>query len=74
MVLKGNASNTTEKSNDPPPYCSLFDLTKRVPESILEDASLSLIDPSLETDDDSMDQYDDLLQKIRKIIVDGNFR
>ncbi|CAO3598891.1 unnamed protein product [Absidia cylindrospora] len=74
MISKGNPSNRTEKSNDPPPYCSLFDLTKRVPDSILEDASISLIDPSLGTDDDdSVDQYDDLLQKIRKIIVDGNF-
>ncbi|KAI8329340.1 Elongator complex protein 4 [Chlamydoabsidia padenii] len=71
VITKDGSSNTT--SNDPPPYCSLFDLTKRIPESILEEASLSLIDPSLEMDDDNKDQYDDLLQKIRKVIVDGNF-
>lgn len=74
VITKDGSSHSTDKSNDPPPYCSLFDLTKRVPESVLDDASLTLIDPSLETDDDHKDQYDDLLQKIRTVIVDGNFR
>ncbi|KAI8099970.1 Elongator complex protein 4 [Halteromyces radiatus] len=76
-VTKDTVSTPTtsaDKSKDPPPYCSLFDLTKRIPETILEQASLSLIDPSSENnDDDTVDQYGDLIQKIRKVILDGNF-
>ncbi|KAI9004845.1 Elongator complex protein 4 [Phycomyces nitens] len=54
----------------PLPFCSMFDLTKRIPESVLEDASISLIDPPL---DESTDDYQVLLESIRKIIIEGNF-
>ncbi|CAO3654081.1 unnamed protein product [Cunninghamella echinulata] len=76
-VTAKDASKSTEKSDEPLPYCSLFDLTKRIPESILQDASLNLIDPSVNNDSNNNsnnnDDYNDLIQQLRDVIVNGNF-
>ncbi|KAG2230731.1 hypothetical protein INT48_004784 [Thamnidium elegans] len=56
--------------DEPKPYCSQFDLTKRVPTNVLEEASTEIIqwDDHAEGND-----YEDLLSGIRKVILDGNF-
>ncbi|KAL0077780.1 Elongator complex protein 4 [Phycomyces blakesleeanus] len=65
------AAGTTEPPPQQLPFCSMFDLTKRIPQQILEEASVSLIEPPPE--DGSMDDYHVLLESIRKIIIEGNF-
>lgn len=70
--------NTDQKQKDqtpvdePKPYCSQFDLTKRVPSTVLEEASTEIIQWDNELDDDH-DDYETLLNQIRKVILDGNF-
>lgn len=68
-------TSSGEKSNEPRPYCSLFDLTKHVPETILEEANISILNPlaGLEYQENG-DDYETLIENIRKLIVDNNFR
>lgn len=74
-VTTKDTSKSNEKSDEPLPYCSLFDLTKRIPETILQEASLNLIDPSVNNDsNNNSDDYNDLIQQLRDVIVNGNFR
>ncbi|ORX58073.1 PAXNEB-domain-containing protein [Hesseltinella vesiculosa] len=62
------------KSNEPAPFCSLFDLTKRIPDAVLEEADLTTIDPSLDPLNNSdTDEYLDLLHRLRKIVLEGQF-
>ncbi|OBZ90035.1 Elongator complex protein 4 [Choanephora cucurbitarum] len=64
-------TNTTE---EPKPYCSQFDLTKRIPADILEKASTEIVRWTHESDEkDDHDDYAILLDKIRQIVVDGQF-
>ncbi|CAO3648976.1 unnamed protein product [Cunninghamella blakesleeana] len=76
-TVNKDTSKSNEKSDEPLPYCSLFDLTKRIPESILQDASLNLIDPSVNNNDNNNNNnnndYNDLIQQLRDVIVNGNF-
>ncbi|KAI8143360.1 Elongator complex protein 4 [Fennellomyces sp. T-0311] len=66
-----SSSNINEKSapgNEPRPYCSLFDLTKRIPESVLEEGKPTVLD-NMEGEDD----YATLLDNIRKLVLENNF-
>jgi hypothetical protein len=61
-------------ADEPKPYCSQFDLTKRIPASILEEAKTEIIQWSDTMDEgDDHDDYQNLLNKIRKVVLDGNF-
>ncbi|KAF7728843.1 Elongator subunit elp4 [Apophysomyces ossiformis] len=68
-------TTTTPKpaSTDPPPYCSLFDLTKRIPQDILDEARTTIIDRSTEFEMDDSDDYGTLLDDIRQVVVKGGF-
>lgn len=71
-VIKSDQSQTAAATDAPKPYCSQFDLTKRIPASILEEAKTEII----QWNDDMVEDYDDyenLLNKIRKVVLDGNF-
>ncbi|KAG0163994.1 Elongator subunit elp4 [Apophysomyces sp. BC1015] len=68
------ATKTTTASADPPPYCSLFDLTKRIPQTTLDEANTSIIDRATEFDAEESDDYETLLDDIRQVIIDGGFR
>ncbi|KAG2216582.1 hypothetical protein INT45_004503 [Circinella minor] len=61
-------SNSSAASNEPKPYCSLFDLTKRVPESVLEETTPTVLDNA-----DGEDDYATLLENIRKLVLENNF-
>ncbi|KAI8059135.1 Elongator complex protein 4 [Gongronella butleri] len=74
----GDASKDAKEQ--PAPYCSMFDLTKRIPETVLQEASVTMIDPSIDTggngdgdDDNDVDEYHDLLKRLRKVVLDGQF-
>ena len=62
-------SKSSTANNEPKPYCSLFDLTKRVPESILEESEPTVLDNA-----DGEDDYATLLENIRKLVLENNFR
>ncbi|KAI8887867.1 PAXNEB-domain-containing protein [Backusella circina FSU 941] len=66
-----STSSTTTSTDEPKPYCSQFDLTKRIPSDVLEKANTSLIqwaDNNKEEDD-----YKILLDELRKVVVEGGF-
>ena len=70
---KPNTSSST--SNEPRPYCSLFDLTKRIPESVLDESKATVLEPKAAAIQDEMDDdYETLIQDIRRLIVENNFR
>lgn len=54
---------------EPKPFCSQFDLTKRVPAEVLQEANTKILGWS----DNSQDDYGQLLSEIRKVVLDGNF-
>ncbi|GAA5815801.1 hypothetical protein MFLAVUS_009316 [Mucor flavus] len=56
--------------DEPKPYCSQFDLTKRVPTEVLDEASTEIIQWH---DNAEANDYEDLLSGIRKVILNGNF-
>lgn len=70
-----SSSSSTSTSNEPRPYCSLFDLTKRIPESVLDESKATVLEPTAAgIQDESDDDYWTLIQDIRKLIVENNFR
>lgn len=70
-----SSSSSTSTSNEPRPYCSLFDLTKRIPESVLDESKATVLKPTAAgIQDESDDDYWTLIQDIRKLIVENNFR
>jgi elongator complex protein 4 len=72
-VIKSD-QHQTAAVDEPKPYCSQFDLTKRIPASILEEAKTEIIQWSDDMDEtDDHDDYESLLNKIRKVVLDGNF-
>ncbi|CDS09138.1 hypothetical protein LRAMOSA10498 [Lichtheimia ramosa] len=69
-----SSSSSTSTSNEPRPYCSLFDLTKRIPESVLDESKATVLEPTAAgIQDESDDDYWTLIQDIRKLIVENNF-
>ncbi|KAL9542826.1 hypothetical protein MBANPS3_008413 [Mucor bainieri] len=73
------ASDPSQKAADEPkPYCSQFDLTKRVPAAVLEQANTEILQWNMEADgenddDEEEDDYESLINKVRKVVLDGNF-
>lgn len=63
------SADSTTAVEEPKPFCSQFDLTKRVPAEILQEANTKI----LAWGDDSQDDYGQLLSEIRKVVLDGNF-
>ncbi|KAI8330560.1 Elongator complex protein 4 [Blakeslea trispora] len=64
----------TDTAEEPKPYCSQFDLTKRIPADVLEKASIEAIRWTHELDEkDNHDDYQILLDKIRHMVVEGQF-
>lgn len=57
----------TTAVEEPKPYCSQFDLTKRVPAEVLQEADTKILGLS------DNDDYGQLLSEIRKVVIDGNF-
>ncbi|CEG74524.1 hypothetical protein RMATCC62417_09720 [Rhizopus microsporus] len=64
-VIEQQDKNTEE----PKPYCSQFDLTKRIPKEVIEQAKTSILQWGYEGEDD----YKTLIEQIRKVVLDGNF-
>jgi hypothetical protein len=58
-----------KQTEEPKAYCNQFDLTKRVPAEVLEKANTKI----LSWDNDEQDDYETLLNQIRKVVLDGNF-
>ncbi|KAI8050134.1 Elongator complex protein 4 [Gilbertella persicaria] len=64
----------TDNAQEPKPYCSQFDLTKRIPANILEEAHTEIMQWTHELDEkDDHDDYSILLDKIRQVVLNGNF-
>ncbi|KAI8643381.1 Elongator complex protein 4 [Parasitella parasitica] len=64
-------------ADEPKPYCSQFDLTKRIPPAVLEEANIAvmpwdIVDDDVD-DDENQDDYESLINKVRKVVLDGNF-
>lgn len=57
--------------DEPKPYCSQFDLTKRVPATVLEEAKTEILQWQEETEE--ADDYETLLNQIRKVVLEGQF-
>ncbi|KAI8967383.1 Elongator complex protein 4 [Mycotypha africana] len=57
------------------PYCSQFDLTKRIPEDVLDEAKPSILRwDDNDNDDDKMDDdYQALIQSIKKVVLEKHF-
>ncbi|KAI9336897.1 Elongator complex protein 4 [Pilaira anomala] len=70
-IVKPSSSDSKQEktAEEPKPYCSQFDLTKRVPANVLEEASTEII----QWENDEENDYESLLNGIRKVILDGNF-
>jgi elongator complex protein 4 len=58
--------------DEPKPYCSQFDLTKRVPSTVLDEAKTEIMQWNA-VEEDNHDDYERLLNQIRKVVLDGNF-
>lgn len=70
------ASDQSQKPSDEPrPYCSQFDLTKRVPSTVLDQANIDIMqwDMVADGEEEDQDDYESLISKIRKVVLDGNF-
>ncbi|KAI9484374.1 Elongator complex protein 4 [Zychaea mexicana] len=64
----GGDGKSSASNGEPKPYCSLFDLTKKIPESVLEETKPTVLDNA-----DGEDDYATLLENIRKLILENNF-
>lgn len=70
------ASDQSQKlADEPKPYCSQFDLTKRVPPTVLEQANTEIMqwDMVADGEDEHQDDYKRLINKVRGVVLDGNF-
>ncbi|KAI8365911.1 Elongator complex protein 4 [Radiomyces spectabilis] len=68
-----NSATSVDKAEAAVPYCTLFDLTKRIPEELLKQANTTLLDAPNSFDDPDSDDYKTLLNDIRQLIIENNF-
>ncbi|KAI9319262.1 Elongator complex protein 4 [Dichotomocladium elegans] len=69
-------SKSQSTQNEPKPYCSHFDLTKRIPESVLQESRFSVLNPTvadITAESEERDDYLKLLDDIRELVVANNF-
>lgn len=59
----------TKNSEEPKPYCSQFDLTRRITKEALEEAKTNI----LQWDYQGNEDYKTLMDEIRKVVLEGNF-
>ncbi|KAI7904975.1 Elongator complex protein 4 [Cokeromyces recurvatus] len=69
------SSDQAEKTGDEPkPYCSQFDLTKRIPSTVLDEANTHIMHWGNDIEEtDNQDDYKCLLNEIQKVVLKGNF-
>lgn len=77
-IIKSDQKQQDTPADEPKPYCSQFDLTKRVPAEILEQAKTVIMQwnnniESGEEGEQEEDDYKNLLNQIRRVVLDGNF-
>ncbi|RUS21564.1 Elongator complex protein 4 [Endogone sp. FLAS-F59071] len=67
---------TPQSQTQPAPFCHTYDLTKRIPASAIDTASVSLIEIPNEFDEEYIKGQDDyalLLERIRAVVEEGGF-
>ncbi|KAI9261992.1 Elongator complex protein 4 [Sporodiniella umbellata] len=70
----GSVAHVVEKQDsknveEPKPYCSQFDLTKRITKETLDQAKTDILQWDYQGDED----YKTLIDEIRKVVLEGNF-
>ncbi|CEP19666.1 hypothetical protein [Parasitella parasitica] len=74
LAASGKLEESRKTADEPKPYCSQFDLTKRVPPEVLEEANTTVMQWGIvDADEKNQDDYKTLIDKVRKVVLDGNF-
>ncbi|KAG1092387.1 hypothetical protein G6F42_019214 [Rhizopus arrhizus] len=74
LTANSKSDQPQKPVDEPKPYCSQFDLTKRVPSTVLEEANTEIMQWDMVADgEEDHDDYESLINKIRKVVLDGNF-
>ncbi|KAG1446073.1 hypothetical protein G6F56_009694 [Rhizopus delemar] len=69
VSVKPTIEQDNKNIEEPKPYCSQFDLTKRISKEALEEAKMDILQWDYQGDED----YKTLIDQVRKVVLEGNF-